>query len=32
MNGNVLVSAVFVASTASANVLQKKAMSSLGSV
>ena len=32
MNGNVLVSAVFVASTASANVLQKKAMSSLGPV
>jgi drug/metabolite transporter (DMT)-like permease len=32
MNGNVLVSAVFVASTASANVMQKKAMSLLGPV
>ena len=32
MNGNVLVSAIFVLSTASANVMQKKAMALLGPV
>jgi drug/metabolite transporter (DMT)-like permease len=32
MNGNVLVSAVFVLCTAAANVLQKKAMGALGPV